>query len=377
MRKNIYIKEISSTRELKQFIQFPLYLYRGNKNYVPPLIFKERSTLDSRKNPAFEFCQAKYWLAYKNDKIAGRIAGIVNHKYVEKSNEKCGRFSWFDFIDDEQVAAALIETAENWAKHMGMVKIYGPYGFTNLDKHGMLVEGFDYLATSSSNYNFPYYPEIIEKFGYQRDTEFVEYSFNLPENVPQKIEQIAHIAMDRYNLRSGVVRNKKDMLKYKKGFFSLLNDVYSTFSSAVRLTEEQIELVMEGYYKFLDPDFVSFVLDKNDRVVAFGITMPSLSKALQKTKGRLFPTGFYPLWKALKKNDTLDLLLIGVNTEYQSKGANAIVISELVNSSIKRGIKYINVTQMQADNVKVLSQWKYFENSQLNKRFRCYNKNLT
>jgi hypothetical protein len=371
----VEIKEVKSAGDLRQFILFPLRLYEKDKNYVPPLIFKEKSTLNSRKNPAFEFCEAKYWLAVRDGIVVGRIAGIINHKYVDNSMIKCGRFSWFDSVNDLDVAASLLQTAENWVRDKGMEKIYGPYGFTNLDKHGILVEGFDHLATSSSNYNFGYYAELLEKTGYQKDTEWVEYSFKLPESPPPKIEQVACIARERYNLKIAEVSQKRVMLKYKEGFFNLLNDVYSTFTSSIRLTEKQIELVMDSYFKFLDPDFVSFILDKDDKMIAFGITMPSLSKALQMTKGRLFPFGFFYLWKALKKNDTLDLLLIGVAPEYQSKGANAIVITELVKKTNKRGIRHIEVTQMQADNIRVLSQWKHFD-GQESKRSRCYIKNL-
>ncbi|MCK4690121.1 MAG: GNAT family N-acetyltransferase [Candidatus Marinimicrobia bacterium] len=372
---DIVIKEVENKLDLKRFISFPYKLYAGNKYWVPPLRFDEMNTLRRDKNPAFEFCEVKYWLAYKDGKIAGRTAGIINWRYVEKWKNRYARFGWIDFIDDEDVSKALIETVEKWAKEKGMEAVHGPLGFTDLDYEGMLIEGFEELGTMATIYNYSYYPKHLEKYGYTKNIDWVEFEIKVPQEVPEKIDRVANIALERNNLRVLKVKKSKELLPYTKDMFKVLDESYKDLYGVVPLSEKQVDLYIKQYFGFIRPDYISIVLDSNDRVAAFAITMPSLSKALQKSNGRLFPFGFIYLLKAMKKNNLIDLYLIGVRPEFQGKGVNGILIKELTKIFISKNIAKAETNVELENNIKVQAQWKLFEKRQ-HKRRRCYIKQL-
>ncbi len=372
---SIILKEVSTRSELKQFIQFQFSLYKDNKYWVPPLIFDELKTLRKDKNPAFDFCEAKYWLAYKDDKIVGRIAGIVNHKYNEKWNQKSARFGWIDFIDDEQVSQKLIEHVINWAKEKGMDKIHGPLGFTDLDGEGMLIEGFDELSTFGSIYNHPYYKKHIEKLGFEKDADWIEFTVNFDPTVagPEKVSRIADAVAERNQLHLLRVKKAKEMLPYAREIFYLINEAYKDLYGFVELTDRQIDMYVKAYFGFIKPDYVPIILDKNNKVAAFGITMPSLSIAVQKSKGKLFPFGFIHILRAMKNNPNVDLYLTAVRPELQNKGVNAMLINEMNNVFVRNKIQKVETNRELEENSKIQAQWRFFEN-RLHKRRRCYKK---
>jgi len=374
-KMDIVIKKVENRRDLKRFISFPYKLYAGNKYWVPPLRFDEMNTLRRDKNPAFEFCETQYWLAYKDGKIAGRIAGIINWRYIEKWKNRYARFGWIDFIDDEDVSKALIETVEKWAKDKDMEAVHGPLGFTDLDYEGMLIEGFEELGTMATIYNYSYYPKHLKNYGYTKDIDWVEFEVKAPPEIPEKIDRIAAISLKKNNLRVLKVKKSKDLLPYAKDMFNVLNVAYRDIFGFVPLTDKQVDLYVKQYLGFIRPDYISIVLDSNDRVAAFAITMPSLSKALQKSNGRLFPFGFIYLLKAMKKNNLIDLYLIGVLPEYQGKGVNGILIKELTKIFISKNIVKAETNVELENNIKVQAQWKLFEKRQ-HKRRRCYIKYL-
>ncbi|MFA5805532.1 MAG: GNAT family N-acetyltransferase [Melioribacteraceae bacterium] len=374
---SIILKEVSTRSELKQFIQFQFSLYKDNKYWVPPLIFDELKTLRKDKNPAFDFCEAKYWLAYKDEKIVGRIAGIINHKYNEKWNQKSARFGWIDFIDDEQVLQKLIEHVINWAKEKGMNKIHGPLGFTDLDGEGMLIEGFDELSTFGSIYNHPYYKKHIEKLGFEKDADWIEFTVNFDPTVagPEKVSRIANAVAERNHLRILRVKKAKEMLPYAREIFYLINEAYKNLFGFVELTDKQIDMYVKAYFGFIKPDYVPIILDTNNKVAAFGITMPSLSIAVQKSKGKLFPFGFIHILKAMKNNPNVDLYLTAVRPELQNKGVNAMLINEMHNVFVRNNIQKVETNRELEENSKIQAQWRFFEN-RLHKRRRCYKKSI-
>jgi len=325
----VELKEVVTKADLKKFIKFPYKHYSGNNYWVPPLLMDEYRNLDKEKNPALEFCEANYWLAYKNNEIVGRIVGIINKRYNEKVGKKIARFGYVEFIDDEEVSRKLFETVELWAKEKGCEAIHGPLGFTDMDPEGMLIEGFEELPTIATIYNYPYYPVHVEKYGYKKDIDWLEYELVPPGDIPEKVERIAKAALERYHLKMLEVKKAKDLLPYAHEIFQVLNEAYENIYGFVPLSEKQIDLYVKQYFGFIKPGFVPVVLNEKGEVVAFGITMPSLSKAFQKAKGRLFPFGFIHILKALKKNDRVDLYLTGVRPDYQDKGVNAIMMYEM------------------------------------------------
>ena len=372
---DIIIKEVVSKCELKKFVSFPRTLYSGHKYWIPLLQFDEMGTLQKHKNPAFSHCEATYWLAYKDRKVVGRIAGIINNRYFEKWNNKYARFGWVDFIDEESVSAALFETVENWAKQKGMEAIHGPLGFTDLDPEGMLIEGFEELGTIATIYNYPYYPEHIEKYGYKKDVDWIEFEIKIPEKIPEKIERIAEIVKKKKKLTVVKTKKRKDVLLYAKEIFHVLNQAYDSLYGFVPLTEKQIDKYVKQYLGYVRPDFVSIILDEQKRVAAFGISIPSLSKALQKAKGRIFPFGFLHILKAMRKNDRIDLFLVAVRQDLQGKGLNSLLFNELHKTYIKNNITKAESNPELESNTKVQAQWKLFEKRQ-HKRRRCYIKHF-
>jgi len=371
----IDVKEVTTLHELKRFVSFQYALYRNNTYWVPPLSADELKSLRKEKNPEFDFCDAKYWLAFKDGKVAGRVAGIINRRYNEKWNARAARFGWLDFIDDAEVSRRLLQEIERWAREQGMNHIHGPLGFTDMDGEGMLVEGFEEISTLGALYNYPYYPQHIERAGYSKDVDWIEYEVTMSEGIPEKVARMAEIALKRNSLRVLKVGKAKELLPYAKEIFRVLNEAYGGLYGFVELSEKQIDMYIKQYFGFIIPEYVPIVLDSNGDVVAFGIAMPSLSRALQRCKGRLFPLGFLHLLKALKNNKRVDLYLTAVRPDMQNKGVNAILIHETNKVFIANKIEKVETNRELEENAKVRAQWKFYDSRQ-HKRRRCYKKQL-
>jgi len=367
----IQIKEVQTLRDLKTFIQFPHKLYKGNPYWVPNLFSDDLNCLRWDKNPAFAHSEARYWLAYADGRISGRIAAILNKTHIEKWGQRYMRFGWFDFIDNTAVSSALLNEVETWAKEKGMTSIHGPLGFTDLDREGMLVEGFEEVGTLATMYNYPYYPDHMENAGYSKDVDWVEYQLRIPAERIEPITRIANAAVKRSKVHLLEPRNKQEMLKYAGQLFDVLEEAYQDLYGFVPLTQAQREAYTKQYFGFIEPDFVPIVLDENDRMVAFGITMPSLSQALKKSGGKLFPLGFVHLLRAFKRNSQADLYLIAVRRAYQGKGINAIIMDRILQVFQERGIDTVESNPELEMNRPVQAQWKYFDTRQ-HKRRRCY-----
>lgn len=372
---SVSVREVRSPRDLRAFVRFPFRLYRDCPYWVPPLLRDEYGTLRPDKNPAFENCTARYWLATRHGRPVGRIAGILNHAYIAKWNSARARFGWVDFTDDREVSEALFRTVESWAKSQGMASIHGPLGFTDMDREGMLIEGFGELSTMATNYNYPYYPEHIEALGYVKDTDWLEFEVKVPDTIPEKALRIAELTMQRRGLHVLDAKRSKDFLPYARELFGVINQAYENLYGFVPLTEKQIDMYVKQYIPNVVPDYLKLILDRDDRVAAFVIGMPSLSRALQKSRGRLFPLGFLHLLRALHRPRTIDLYLGAVRPDLQGKGADALLITELNKSCIKNGIVSAESNLELEDNALVQAHWKHFERRQ-HKRRRCYVKQI-
>lgn len=363
---------------LKKFVKFPINLYKNNPYYVPPLVLDELDTLNPKKNPAFDFCEQQLYLAYKDREIVGRIAIIINHKANEVWKQKHARFSFVDFIDDNEVVDLLFKTAEEWAKNKGMTAIQGPMGYTDLDHEGLLIFGYDKLSTMATIYSFPYYKDQIERLGYTKDADWHEFRVPVPEEVPERHQRIAKIVAEKFGLKLLKFKNLKQVTPYIDKLFNLLNEAYAPLYGYVPLSQKQIDHYVKMYVPLLRWDIVSIIIKEDtDEVVAFGIGIPSLSKALQKSGGKLFPTGWYHLLKALKSknNETLDLMLIGISPEYQGKGVNAMIFYDFIYSAHKSGFKYAESNPELEQNNKMTALWDGFD-AQHHKIRRAYIKNI-
>ncbi|MDR0542100.1 MAG: hypothetical protein LBH19_07785 [Dysgonamonadaceae bacterium] len=374
---SVVIKEVTSKAALRQFVKFNIELYKGNPYHVPGLISDEIMTLDKEKNPAFEFCEAIYFLAYKNDQIAGRIAGLINHRANKTWNQQYARFSFLDFIDDEEVSKALFMAVEKWAVEKGMNGVHGPLGFTDLDHEGLLVWGFDKTGTMATAYSFPYYQEHLAKLGYVKDVDWQEFQIQIPEAIPEKYRRVAEIALKRHGLKIRKFKRTREIWPYAKNIFQMVNDAFKPLYGYSELSPKQIDYYIKMYIPMLRLDFVTIVTrDSDDAVVGLGLTLPSLSKALKKAKGRLFPQGWYYLLKALYgKCEVVDLYIMGVLPEYQSLGVNAIMFYDLIPILNKAGVKYAESNPELEINRKMQSQWDYFDTKHVRTR-RAFIKHL-
>lgn len=375
---SVKIVEVNDKSLKKKFVKFPIELYKNNLYYVPSLIIDEMGTLDEKKNPASEYCEQQLFLAYKDNKVVGRIAAIINHKSNEVWNQKQARFGFVDFIDDNEVVDALFSSAELWAKGKGMQTIHGPMGFSDLDQEGLLVYGYDRVSTMATHYSHPYYKDQIERIGYIKDVDWHEFLIPVPEKVPERHQRIADIVARKHGLKLLKFKNLKQITPYVSKLFALINKAYAPLYGFVPLSQKQIEYYVKMYVPLIRWDIVSIIIEENtDEVVAFGIGMPSLSSALQKARGKLFPTGWYSLLKALKgkNNKILDLLLIGIAPEYQGKGVNAMIFSDFIPSAFKCGFKYAESNPELEQNNKISSLWEGF-NAEHHKTRRAYKKVL-
>ena len=360
---NIVIKEVTGKKELRQFVRFNIDLYKGNPYHVPSLIYDEMMTLDRKQNPAFEVCDAIYFLAYKGDRIVGRIAGIINRRSNEVWNQKRAHFGFVDFIDDDEVVDALFNAVRQWAKQQGMEELCGPMGFTDLDHEGMLVHGFDQLGTMATIYNHPYYPQQLERMGFVKDQDWHEFKVYVPDCVPEKHLRIGEIVKRKYGLKVVKCKSKKEVMPYARPLFETLNISYAPLYGFSPLTDKQIDYYINMYIPMLRLDLLTLIVREEDNaVVGFGISIPSLSRALQKTKGQLWPFGWFHLLKALRsKPEIVDLYLMGVLPEYQSKGVNALLFNDLIPIYKSLGVVYAESNPELESNNAVQAQWDYFK----------------
>lgn len=374
----IEIRRIEPTRgNLRKFTHFGIDLYKGNAYYVPPLVLDDINTLDPKTNPAFDFCEAAYFMAYDEEKPVGRICAMINRQLNERHSQKQARFGFIDFIDRPEVSAALLGAAEQWAREKGMTRIIGPMGFTDLDREGMLIEGFEELSTMATIYNYPYYPRHLEALGYAPESDWLEFVMDVPDAIPDKYNRIADIVKRKYNLRVLKYTSKKAIKNdYGRELFRLINECYDQLFEYSTLTERQIDYYIKQYLGMLDLDLITLIVDKDGTLVGVGISMPSMSRALQKSRGQLLPLGWIPLLKGLKgKNDRVDLMLVAIRPDYQSKGVNALLFQDLIPQYIKRGYRWAESNPEMESNEKVQSQWEYFTRRQ-HRRRRAYAKDL-
>jgi GNAT superfamily N-acetyltransferase len=371
------IKEVHTAKELRDFIHFPLKLYKNDPYYVPSLNFDEKNTFNPKKNPAFDFCESTCFLAIRDGEIVGRIAAILNKDTNKFWKQEHARFGWFDVIDDLEVTKALIEVAENWAKAKGMKAIKGPLGFCDLDHEGMLIEGFDEMGTFATIYNYDYYPKHLEKLGFHKDVDWKEYQITMPDQMPGRYARMAAIVSGKYNLHTVKFKKASELVKtYGAKIFKLWNDTYNVLYGFAPLTDRQVKYYIKMYLSLARADLISLIIDKDDNVVGMGIAIPSLSKAFQKANGRILPFGFIYLLKALRKNDIVDLYLMGIHPDYQGKGLNAIIFADLVPIFIKNGYKLAETNPELEKNGRIQVLWSEFDKRQ-HRRRRVFIKEFT
>ncbi|WP_413531503.1 GNAT family N-acetyltransferase [Empedobacter brevis] len=372
----IEVKEVKSSKEMKTFVDLPFQIYKDNPYWVPSLKKDELASFD-KKNAIFKTVEAKYFLAYKDKEVVGRIVSIINWTEVKELGKTKMRFGWLVFKDDINILKALLTTVENIAKDNKLSYIEGPMGFSNMDKAGILTEGFDKVATLIGLYNYEYYPKYLQKLGYQPKAEWLEYSIELANlGKVKQMDKLCEILKKRYEIDTYKFNTIDEMLPYVDEMFDLLNLTYAELQSFVPIEKFQVEHYKKKYLKFLHPDFISCVKDKNNKMIAFAITMPSFSKAFQKTKGKLFPFGWWHLLQAQKKNDHVEFYLIGIDPNYQNKGVNALIFKELYDRFIARGIKTLETNPLLEENTKVQQLWKDFDPI-VHKRRKTFYKNIT
>ena len=375
---SVEIRKVSSRKELKAFVRFANNLYKGNKYYVPSMPFDDMNTFNKDKNGAFEFCDAELYLAYKDGKLAGRVAAIVNYKANESWKADQVRFGWIDFIDDVEVSAALLEAVCAFGRARGMKQIVGPLGFTDFDPEGMLVEGFDRLSTMALIYNHPYYPEHMVRHGYVKETGWVEYRITIPEQLPENHRRLSEIIKERYGLKlRKLSRRQIKKEDYGRKLFKLINETYCVLYGYSLLSDKQIDQYVDLYLSLVDTKMLTFIEDSKGDLIAAGISIPSLSEALQRCNGEILPFGWWHLLKTMffKKPDTLDLLLIGVRPDYQNRGVNSLLFVDLFENYKKMGFRYAETNANLETNAKVQAMWNPFE-KELHKRRWVFAKEL-
>ena len=371
---SVSIRDVAGGGDLGRFIRFPFRLYRGNPYWIPPLLIDEHNTLNPEKNPAYRHCRVRLLLAEENGRLLGRAAAIINAKYIQKWGKKYCRFGWLDFVDDPRVSAALLGEVEGWARQNGLEAVHGPLGFTDLDREGMLIEGFEELGTYSTYYNHPYYPRHLEALGYGKDVDWIEFFISAPKEIPEKVLRIQELVLKRSGLRL-VEPKLKTMMAYAQRIFAMVNEAYAGLYGVVELTPEQVDMYVKQFFSFLNPDYAKIVVDAEDQVVAFGLAIPSLSRALQRGRGRLLPFGFlYLLW-ALKHPRIIDMLLVAVKPEYQARGLTAILMTEITRNSLLHGVRGAETNPELEDNTQVQAIWKHYD-ARRHKRRRCFIKRL-
>lgn len=369
---SVIIKEVTSKKDLKKWIEFPNRLYKDNEYYVPFLASDEMETFSKTKNPAYAFCETKLFLAYKGNEIVGRIAGLINHAYNKKWNKNAIRFTRFDFIDDFEVSQKLFDAVVNWGRENGLTEIMGPIGFTDMDHEGMLIEGFEEFDLSITFYNHPYYITHMENLGLKKDIDWFEYRISVPEKIDPRFEKIAGRLLERKGYDIVTYNNRKVLYNDALEAFKIIDIAFSKLYGTVPLTPEVIKHAIDGYVPVVNLDYVCSVKDKEGKIIAFGVLVPSIAKALKKSNGKMLPFGIFRLLKALNgKNDTLEMFFVAVQPEYQSLGLPAILINTLTQKIIENGVRYCETGPMLETNTAVHSMWRHFDKRQ-HRRRRCY-----
>lgn len=372
----VEIREVKTKKDIKTFISFPNKLYKGNKNFVPFLNIDEKNKFNPKKNESYDECDVKCFLAYRDGNVVGRIAGIIQKTYNKKMDEKRVRFSRFDSINDEEVSSALFSTVEKWAKKKGMNIIHGPMGYNDLDREGLLIEGFDQLSTFEEQYNYDYYPTLIEKYGFKKEVDWVEYRLFCPKEPDPRVERLADVVSKRYGLTLEQPKNpKKYINENKQGLFKILDDAYSPLYGVVPFSDKVKDAIISQFALVLNKDFFVTVKNKEGQMIAFGLALPSLSESVNKSAGKLFPFGIFRMLKQIKRPKAVDLALIGIEPEYQNKGVNTMILSVLIRGMIEKKIEYAETNLMLEDNNRIQSQWNMFDYIQ-HKRRRSYVKKI-
>ena len=377
-KSNIEIRPVAPLKsELRKYVQFGIDLYAGNDCFVPPLVFDEINTFMPDKNPAFEYCRSQSFMAYRDGVPVGRITAIVNTAANKKFGKKDVRFGWVDFIDDKDVVNALFKAVEVWGRRQGMTRIVGPMGFSDMDPEVMLIEGFNEMGTMATIYNYAYYKDHMERLGFKKEADWVEYRMTVPDKVPDKYMRVADIVRRRFELETPVYTSRKKLKEdYGHAIFHLINEAYANLYGFVELTPKQIDYYVNMYLDLLRLEDVCVITDKNKELVGFGISIPSLSKALRACDGKLFPTGWYHLLRAIRgHSDVVDLMLVAIKPEYQGKGVNALLFSKLLPNYIANGYKFAESNVELEGNENVQKQWEYFERRQ-HRRRRAWGKNI-
>ena len=372
---NVEIRRVASPRQLKRFIRFPYSLYRDDPYWVPPLDADELARLRRDRNPAFAFCEAEYWIAWRNGTAAGRIAGIVNHEFNRTWGEKTARFGWFDCIEELDVAEALLRTVEEWARSREMDGLCGPLGFTDLDREGMLIEGFDRAGTYATIYNRPYYPRFMEQLGYTRDIDWIEFLVTTPAEIPAKVARVQEIVRRRNGFRVHQWRRGDLTEEFALRMLELMDRAYRGLYGTYPLSEAQKRFYARTYRPVLDPRFTTVILDGNDEIAGFAVVMPSLSRAARKARGRLLPLGWFHFHRALRKPELLDMCLVAVDPRYQDRGVISLIMYEITKGAIAAGVRYSETNVELETNVKVHGLWNEFD-AVRHKRRRAYRKAL-
>jgi hypothetical protein len=369
----VVIKEVKTKQDIKKFVDLQFELYKNNRFWVPPVKAAEIKSLTS-DNPALDFCQARFFIAFRNEQCVGRIGAIINHSYNEKVNQKFGRINRIEFIDDKEVSEKLFATAVDWFRAEGMEFVHGPLGFTNLDTQGLLIDGFDYIQSIASVYHLPYYKDHFEKFGFEKENDWIEFRLTLTEEPLNKARRGAEIVKKRFGVKVLDFNSRTELKPYAEKMFVILNDAFKLLPYVSPLNEKMIKLYSDKYFNILNPRFVKIVV-KDDKPIGFFVGMPSLSVAMQKTKGKLYPFGFMHVLKALKKPEVIDMLLTGVLQEFQSAGIAVVLISALQDEMMKAGITQLETTGIFESNQNVITNWKNYEHIQ-HKRRRCFVKKI-
>ncbi len=375
---SVEIRPVKTRRELRRFVLFPEKLYHDNPYYIPPLVFDQMDTLDPKKGAAQEFCDSAYYLAYKDGELVGRVAAIVNYKANEQWNHKEVRFGWYDFVEDPEVAQALMDKVYEFGRERGMESVVGPLGFTDFDPEGMLIEGFDVMSTMPLIYNFPYYNDYLEKMGFGKDVDWIEYKVYIPEVMPERWPRLEAIIKERANVHlRPLTRKIIKQENYGEKIFRCINDCYKDLYNFTVLPDHMAKKYLDFYLSLLDLKFVSMVENEKNDLVAFGITMPSLNEALQKCRGKLFPFGWWHLLKSLyfKREPGVELLLVGVHPDYQNSGVNSLVFMDMFRNYSKAGVKWAETNAILESNLKNQGQFRDFEH-ECKKRRRSYIKKL-
>lgn len=369
------IQEVKNRKDLRNFIRFPFSLYRNNPNWVPQQNRDEFEVFNQNKNPALALCKTRQWMVYRDGEVVGRIAGIIHEK--EAANKKLARFGWIDFVDDIEVVKLLLNKVEEWVTEHHLEGIHGPMGFSDMDLEGMLVEGFDTPGTIATIYNFDYYPKHLEALGYTKAVDWVEAKGKIPKEPSKRLLRIAQIVENRFKVKSLGLTSRKQVAARGKELFEVLNECFKGLYGFQPLSEGQINYYIKMYLGFVIPELVSMVVNEEDKLVGFAVAMPSLTKAFQKAKGNLIPFGIFYILRALKKNDTVDLYLIGVLPEYQRMGVTSLIFRDLILAFNKRGYTIARTNIILEENMNMLTQFnEYQESTEMHKRRRCYVKNL-